>query len=215
MADWLDSSLPIAGFRTATAGYLVLVVLATLTAITDLAQRTIPNILTYSASAIGLALGATAGWSGVVSALVGFVGLGIPMLLLFQYGALGGGDVKLVAAFGALLGLEAGAAVFLFGTLISGVLLLVYWAPFAVMALGRVLLAAGRTLGSKWGSLDVASGIASLRLFVPDAIARGLKESRRRRMPLAPGLAVAAILFSACKLGLPAGACFSVLHLGP
>jgi prepilin peptidase CpaA len=74
-------------------------------AITDLRERRIPNVLTLSLLASGLCRGAMLGsWGGLGHASLGMLaGAAIP-LLLFAISALGGGDVKLMAAVGAWVG---------------------------------------------------------------------------------------------------------------
>src|SRR5687767_15907788 len=74
-------------------------------AVGDLRSRRIPNWLTFSLVLSGIAQSFTPG--GLVSpgmSLAGFaVGFGLPMIL-FVIGALGGGDVKLLAGVGAWFG---------------------------------------------------------------------------------------------------------------
>jgi prepilin peptidase CpaA len=71
----------------------------------DLARRRVSNCLVLAGLVCGLALHAAAGgWHGLGIAAAGAV-LGFAVLLPFHLlGAMGGGDVKLMAAFGALLG---------------------------------------------------------------------------------------------------------------
>jgi len=76
-----------------------------LCAITDWRRRIIPNYLTYPGILWGFGLGVAPESSlSIQSSLAGF-GIGfIPALLLFAMGTMGGGDVKLLAAMGALVG---------------------------------------------------------------------------------------------------------------
>jgi len=71
----------------------------------DLGRRSIPNWLTASGIAAGLAgHAASGGWRGLGSAAAG-AAVGFALLMPLHWkGAMGGGDVKLLAAFGALLG---------------------------------------------------------------------------------------------------------------
>ena len=70
----------------------------------DLRCRRVPNWLTAAGVAGGLACAAWAGWHGLGMAAAGAVA-GFLILLPFHCcGAMGGGDVKLMAAYGALLG---------------------------------------------------------------------------------------------------------------
>ena len=91
----------------------------------DVKQGRIPNALTYPAILLGLALGfATGGLEGFVSSLQGF-GLGFLILFLgMMFGGIGGGDVKLAAALGALTGISATALGLLYMGLLSGVMAL-------------------------------------------------------------------------------------------
>ncbi|MGH9393944.1 MAG: prepilin peptidase [Terriglobales bacterium] len=68
----------------------------------DLRCRRIPRWLTVPALALGLAYHA---WAGGLASAALAAGLGFALgLLLLQLGAVGGGDVKLLAATGAMLG---------------------------------------------------------------------------------------------------------------
>jgi prepilin peptidase CpaA len=72
--------------------------------IEDLRRRKLPNWLTATGVAAGVALALPRGWNGVWPALAG-AALGFLILLpLFLLRGMGGGDIKLMAAFGALLG---------------------------------------------------------------------------------------------------------------
>src|SRR5947209_11249935 len=84
---------------------LIAAAMAGVAAYTDLRSRRIPNWLTLSAAVIGLGLNlALGGAAGGLTAVLG-LGLGLAMLLPFYLlRAVGAGDVKLLAALGALLG---------------------------------------------------------------------------------------------------------------
>jgi len=72
--------------------------------VVDLRTRQIPNWLTGAGAIAGIVCGASMGWRGLGMSLAGaLVGFAL-MLPLHWMGAMGGGDVKLMAAFGALLG---------------------------------------------------------------------------------------------------------------
>jgi prepilin peptidase CpaA len=95
-------------------------VLSLISAWTDQRTGTIPNRFTISALFLGLALGlATGNASGLLLAIAGAFATALVPLILFRFGALGGGDVKLFAALGALLGagsaLEAEIVAFFLG----------------------------------------------------------------------------------------------------
>ncbi len=71
----------------------------------DLTRRKISNWIPSCAFASGLILQVSqSGWHGAVSALLGTVcGAGV-FLIFYLLGGMGGGDVKLMAGFGAILG---------------------------------------------------------------------------------------------------------------
>jgi prepilin peptidase CpaA len=78
---------------------------ASTAAITDLASRRIPNWLTFGTLIMGVLINAWLGGFGGVAGALGGAALGLAMLLPFYVaGAMGAGDVKLLAALGALLG---------------------------------------------------------------------------------------------------------------
>jgi len=71
----------------------------------DLKTRRIPNALTVTAFAVGIAFHAiTSGFSGLGLSLTGFLAGFLPMALLWLIGGGGGGDVKLMGALGAWVG---------------------------------------------------------------------------------------------------------------
>ncbi len=90
---------------------------------TDCRWRLIKNILTLPAIALGLLLHVLSnGWPGLSFGLLGlFAGFGL-MMIPFAFGQMGGGDVKLMAALGSLLGASAIMNVFLYTTLAGGLL---------------------------------------------------------------------------------------------
>lgn len=71
----------------------------------DIKERRIPNVLTLPAMGVGLVYGAALGGFGelVLSAQGLLLGAGL-FIIPFAFGGLGGGDVKLMAAIGALKG---------------------------------------------------------------------------------------------------------------
>jgi prepilin peptidase CpaA len=71
----------------------------------DLRFRTISNWTTLGAMVAGLAYHAlTSGWAGLGSSLIGLVVGFCAFLAFYLLGGMGGGDVKLMAGFGAILG---------------------------------------------------------------------------------------------------------------
>ncbi len=90
---------------------------------TDCRWRLIKNILTLPAIALGLLLHFLgSGWPGLTFGRLGLAaGFGL-MIIPFAFGQMGGGDVKLMAALGSLLGAYAIMNVFLYTTLAGGFL---------------------------------------------------------------------------------------------
>jgi prepilin peptidase CpaA len=91
--------------------------------VTDWRTRRIPNALTFGASVVAVAFAvATDGIHGGMRSVAGF-GLGVLIFLpLFVLRALGGGDVKLLAAIGAWLGPSLVGWVAVYGAVAGGVL---------------------------------------------------------------------------------------------
>jgi prepilin peptidase CpaA len=91
--------------------------------VVDIRTRRIPNALTASMAGVGIGLAAS-GISGVslTAAVVGFV-LGLVLMLPgHALGATGAGDVKLMAAVGAIVGPAVVVKAFLFSAVAGGVL---------------------------------------------------------------------------------------------
>jgi prepilin peptidase CpaA len=89
---------------------------------TDLRSARIPNVLTFGAIMAGVAFHAVApGGAGIGAAMVGLlVGL-LVFFPFFALGALGAGDVKLMAAIGSWVGWQMVLQVALYGALAGGV----------------------------------------------------------------------------------------------
>jgi prepilin peptidase CpaA len=74
-------------------------------AIEDLRRRQIPNWIPLAAIAGGLLIAIRdRGWSGAGSSVLGLVAGFAVFFIFYALGAMGGGDVKLMAGFGAVLG---------------------------------------------------------------------------------------------------------------
>jgi prepilin peptidase CpaA len=120
----------------------------------DLRRRKLPNWLTLTGLAAGLALAAPHGWHGLWLATAGAaLGFGVLLPLLWMRG-MGAGDVKLMAAFGALLGpsgvLPAAVLAAIFGAVLAAVVLVarphaaaIPYAPAIVLGAWMILLGGG------------------------------------------------------------------------
>ena len=111
---------------------------------TDARTGRIPNLLTLPALPLGLGLGAiAAGWLGLGSAALGALLCFAVPYVLFRSSrgqAIGGGDVKLFAGLGALLGTGAGLEVEL-----ASLVLLAVFALLALTWRGQLLALLRRT----------------------------------------------------------------------
>jgi len=106
--------------------HAVAIGIASIAAAWDLATRRIPNVLTFSAALVALAVhGYVAGWTGAGMSLAGWL-VGVALFFpIFALGGMGAGDVKLLGALGAWLGPSAVGWVALFSAIAGGVMALV------------------------------------------------------------------------------------------
>jgi len=105
-----------------TAAEIAAVALGCAATATDLRRRTIPNWLTAAGAAAGVICGGAAGWRDAAAAVAGMAA-GFLIFLVFHWlGGLAGGDVKLMAAFGALLGTRDVLAAAALAAIAGGVL---------------------------------------------------------------------------------------------
>ena len=107
------------------AADIVLIAVVAVAAVLDLKTRRIPNWLTMSAFGIALLLRIPLGGSALLD---GLAAAGIAFLLclpVFALGGLGGGDLKLLTAVGAFLGVERLWGALLVTVLVGGAFALV------------------------------------------------------------------------------------------
>jgi len=147
--------------------------------IDDLWRRRISNWIPCSAFAGGVILQTVQhGLRGAGSALAGALAGGCVFLAFYLLGGMGGGDVKLMAGFGALLGVKQLLHAALWTAGCGGLMALAVVAARAIRNLwARRNRARGRKLEA--GELAVAPGVAS------DAGAGGTADS----IPYAPAIA--------------------------
>ncbi len=170
------------------------VVIAAVGAWTDYRTRQIPNWLTFGGIGLGVALQALLGHrgiemaqfggetaiGGIVHALLGAVVCGLPLWVLFRKeieredGTMdtvsGGGDVKILAAMGALLGLYYGLELEFLCLAATSVLTLarLAWHGRLLRVLSNALfLALNPILPKKWRRRITAELLHKVRLGVP------------------------------------------------
>src|SRR5262245_58356628 len=113
----------------------------------DIRTRRIPNPLSGAAMLAGTALNALYfGVPGLVTSIGGLLIIVAVLLWAFALGGIGGGDVKMMAAIGALLGPRLALTSLAFGMLLGGVIMIVHLAR-----LGR-LREKLRTIGTMFSS---------------------------------------------------------------
>ena len=124
-------------------GVLVVLVAVTITAVTDIWKYKVYNALTIPLLISGVIYhGYTGGENGLVASILG-AGFGFGSLLAFYIlGGIGAGDVKLLAAIGAWLGLQQTYYVFLATCLATG-----GYSFFLILSHGR--------LGETWLNLQI------------------------------------------------------------
>lgn len=139
---------------------LVVAILASfLAAIVDARTFHIPNALTFPLLCGGLLYGLVAGgWAGLAESGSGLLSGGLIMLSLFIVGAMGAGDVKLMAGLGAWLGPSLTIYVFVVAALATGgyslFLLARQHAVSRAFVAIRVVVAQLATIGRFLGAAD-------------------------------------------------------------
>jgi prepilin peptidase CpaA len=114
---------------------VVLMIIVLAAAVYDVRYRRIPNWITVSGAALGLALNSFLyrGAPGLLFAFKGLVlGFGL-YFVLYALHAMGAGDVKLMGATGALVGWQDWVGIFLLTAAIGGIM-----AVIVTLARGRV-----------------------------------------------------------------------------
>lgn len=119
----MSFSLPFRGLM------ILLLALVTVAAIYDLRYRRIPNWLTLSGVLSGLGVNvflADQWWQGLKFSLLGLAAGFALYFALYAIRAMGAGDVKLMAATGAIVGWQNWFGIFIVTALLGGVLAVVF-----------------------------------------------------------------------------------------
>lgn len=165
------------------------VIVASICLITDILRRRIYNVVTLPSVAIGLALGVVSGgWNGLFVSAAGLaVGFAL-MILPYYVGGMGAGDVKLMAALGALMGLAPIVQIFLYTAIIGGVIAV-------ISALSRGTL--------KRAFRNIANWTTSLILQRIGGVKGGLKDTQLEQTAgwIPYGVAIALGLFAYLAFG--------------
>jgi len=120
------------------------------------------------------------GWIGLLSSLLGFLACGSVMLVCFVlFNKVGGGDVKLIAMLGALLGPEKGIEAMLWTFVLGGCvgLIVLVWRVGPLRLTARVLRHLLWSVRLGWVSPPTEEERAQLRLplsLAPNALAAAL-----------------------------------------
>jgi prepilin peptidase CpaA len=155
----------------------------------DVYARRIPNLLSGPVILGGLALNAM--WFGVPGLTHGLLGILIVVVVLlapFILGGIGGGDVKMMAGIGSLLGPHLALASLGMGMALGGVLMAIH-----LVRLGRFREKLGATVGMMWRAVTTLS-LAPLRVVGADA---GNAVTLPYSVPL--GLGTVAVLGLVCR----------------
>lgn len=112
--------------ETDTARLIGLLVLLAIAVLTDIRTRKVPNKLIVFAALAGIASSLLPDSIGILQSLGGLA-VGLAMLLpMYTLGAMGAGDVKLMACAGAFLGIKATFIATLFAFALGGALAIFY-----------------------------------------------------------------------------------------
>jgi len=157
------------------AASVIAIVVCAVAAATDLRSGLIPNWLTYPLI-VGAPLvhGWLSGPGALLSSLVALLLCGLVPYLMFRRGGIGGGDVKLFAALGALLGFDLGLQVELVSLLVAcawGLGVLAFRGQFIAVLRRSLQLLFGAVLPDRWHVSMNSEDFAQVRLGAPIAVA--------------------------------------------
>ena len=162
----------------------VMLLIAAIAAYTDIRGRYVPNWLVLPAIPVGLALNISAsGWDGLISSGLGILICGGVFFAMFVLGGMGAGDVKLMAAIGALAGWP-GAVYVLVYTVISG----------GVIAIGA-LVVRGRLFGTIKNMFKLSTFREAKKASDdPNSVEAAEIEKNHAFIPYAPAVLVGVVL---------------------
>jgi prepilin peptidase CpaA len=148
-----------------------MLVVAAAAAVTDARTGLIPNWLTLPTLLAALLFHLiTQGVGGLAFSLAGALACGLVPYILFRTGSMGGGDVKLLAALGALAGPQAGLEVELLGMCFAaayGLLLLARRGALGRTLVSSVMLVVNVLLPPRLRRPVPAAEMMPMRLGVP------------------------------------------------
>ena len=142
--------------------------LCAVAAVTDGRRGVIPNWLTLPPLVIGpLGYLLFEDWQAALSSIVGIFICGLIPYLLFRLGSMGGGDVKLMAAVGAFVGVSQGLQIG-FYSLIAAALYalgrLAYERKLLQTFMNSFFIVANLVLPAKWKRTIVPTSMSHVRL---------------------------------------------------
>ncbi len=154
----------------------ILIAVLVISAIFDYRFKKVPNIVTFPAIAAGLAMAFME--KGFMGLLISIAGLFIGMALLYlpyAAGGMGGGDVKLLGAIGAIKGPWFVFTTFLAMAIIGGLMAVVRMAFVMKRADMRILGASVRTAyyTRSWSALEIPEYARKEKLPYAIAISAG------------------------------------------
>jgi prepilin peptidase CpaA len=162
---------------------VVLVIACAIAAVTDLATRRVPNVLTFGLAAVAIIGSAQHGLVAIPFALLAYSALLLAGSVAYGRGWFGGGDIKLMAA-GAICAGWPGAVVFLVATGLAG------------GALALFELARTRRLTTSFSTIALAA--------VSGELGRGITlDPERRRLPYAIAITAGALTLLASETFAP------------
>ncbi|MEM6954311.1 MAG: A24 family peptidase [Myxococcota bacterium] len=168
---------------TEYTAFAAAILIAAVAALFDFRQGRIPNWLTLPPLIIApIAYGLVHGLAGAAMSIGGIVLCGLVPWLLFRQGAIGGGDVKMTAAIGAVTGVLLGLKIEFVSLLVAGIYALgrLAWEGQLLRTLGNsFFLAANPLLPKHWRRSITPTMLATVRMggaFVAAAILSFISE---------------------------------------